>query len=109
MNNILFNPSPNDVFKTKRECLYEWNEIKATLTEDNMILWFEDIHHVDLMNRLKIDYNNRYDIVLHMNTGKVVMTQLYNREYTEEDIEKVKNNKHVRRLMRVFEVELEYK
>ena len=80
--NIIVNPTPTELKRRARECLYTWDEIKGTITEDALYVWFDDIHHVDLMNVLKVDYNERYDIVLHMNTNKVIMTKLYDRNYT---------------------------
>jgi hypothetical protein len=105
--NITVNPTPVELKRRARECLYTWDEIKGTITEGALYVWFDDIHHIDLMNILKVDYKERYDIVLHMNTNKVIMTKLYDRNYTDEDIQNVKNNKNVRTLMKEFEVLLE--
>lgn len=107
--NIMINPTLSELKGRIREDLYEWDEVKATLTEDSLIVWLDDIHHVDLMKSLRIDYNNRYDIVIYLNSNKVVMTHLYDREYNEMDIFVVANNKNIKSLLKTFKVELEYK
>jgi hypothetical protein len=105
--NIIVNPTPVELKRRAREILYDWDELKGTLVNDNLLVWFDDIHHVDLMRTLKIDYNERYDIVIYFSENKVILTKLYDRNYTEEDIEAVKRHRNLRTVIKEFEVGLE--
>jgi hypothetical protein len=104
---MMINPTMPELKRNMRENLYEWDEVKSTITEDGLLVWLEDVHHVDFMTYLGIDYRERYDIVINLPENFVEMTKLYDKEYSIEDIQNVRDNKHLCSLLKDFDVCLE--
>lgn len=103
---LMINPSLKELKRNMRKYLYEWDEVKATITADGLLVWLDDVHHVDLMSRLNITTRERYDIVICLTEGKVEMTRS-DRNFTILDMNKVKNNKDLQKIITDFEVILE--
>lgn len=108
MNDVLLNPSPIDIKKHNRSFCYDWDELKGFLTKDNLIVWYRDVHHQDMLSVLGMGtgLEGRYDIVIYFKKNVVRVTTWWGKKtFTGEDENIIKNDKNLCRILKNFEVE----